>query len=106
MLLDENLPKRLIREFRTIEVRSVVEMGWSGKRNGELMALMMAENFDALITFDKNIQHQQNFVKYPIPIIVINASSNDFFTISPFVPKIEELVENGALAPGANEIKE
>ncbi|MEZ4989755.1 MAG: DUF5615 family PIN-like protein [Saprospiraceae bacterium] len=106
MLLDENLPKRLKNEFGSIEVLSVVDMGWNGKKNGELLALMMAENFNALITFDKNIQHQQNFLRYPIPIIVINASSNDFFTVSPFVPKIIKLVESGELKPGPNEIKE
>ena len=37
------------------------------------MKLMLADQFDALITADKNLQYQQNFEKYPIPVIVLSA---------------------------------
>jgi predicted nuclease of predicted toxin-antitoxin system len=61
LLLDENLPKRLKSDFFDHEVFTVREKGWNGIKNGELMQLMLENNFDALLTFDKNLQHQQNF---------------------------------------------
>lgn len=40
ILLDECVPKPLKRELLNYEIRTVVEMGWSGKKNGELLQLM------------------------------------------------------------------
>jgi hypothetical protein len=40
ILLDECVPRPLKRELTDYEVRTVVEMGWSGKKNGELLRLM------------------------------------------------------------------
>jgi hypothetical protein len=34
---------------------------------------MVAAKFDALLTFDKNLQHQQNFSKYSITVFVLTA---------------------------------
>jgi hypothetical protein len=48
-------------------------MGWKGKSNGELLAAMLAEAFEGLVTADKNLRYQQNFATYPIPVIVLNA---------------------------------
>ena len=61
LLLDENLPKRLKLDFSEHEIYTVSDKGWSGKKNGELMELSIAENFDALFTFDKNLQLQKVF---------------------------------------------
>jgi predicted nuclease of predicted toxin-antitoxin system len=61
LLLDENLPKKLKNDFSEYVMFTVREKGWTGKTNGELLKLMIDENFDALLTFDKNLQHQQNF---------------------------------------------
>src|SRR5712692_11789955 len=60
-LIDECTPSALTR-FLTQhghECRTAQEMGWSGKKNGELLDL--AENeFEALITLDTNLRYQQN----------------------------------------------
>ncbi|AHM60052.1 hypothetical protein D770_08975 [Flammeovirgaceae bacterium 311] len=42
---------------------------------------MVADRFDALLTFDKNLQHQQNFNKYTIPVLVLNAQTNTYLTL-------------------------
>jgi predicted nuclease of predicted toxin-antitoxin system len=55
LLLDENLPKRLKQDFPEHEIYTVRDKGWDGKKNGELMKLMVDGNFDALLTFDKNL---------------------------------------------------
>lgn len=65
-------------------------MGWQSKKNGELLALMLAEGFDALITFDKNLRHQQNFAKYPIAVVVLNAFGNAFPFLEPLMPLMRE----------------
>jgi hypothetical protein len=43
ILLDECAPRPLKRELADYEIRTVVEMGWSGKKNGELLRLMNQE---------------------------------------------------------------
>jgi hypothetical protein len=41
ILLDDCAPRPLKREFVDYYIRTVVEMGWSGKKNGELLQLMI-----------------------------------------------------------------
>jgi len=89
LLLDENLPKRLKLDFPEHEIYTVSDKGWNGKKNRELMKLLIAEKFDALFTFDKNLQYQQNFEKYSVPVLVLNASDNTYLTLSKLVPKIK-----------------
>ncbi len=105
LLLDENLPKRLKSDFPDHETYAVSDLGWNGKTNGELLKLMIESKFDVFITFDKNLQYQQNLSKYPIPVIVLNAIDNSYITLSVLTPKIN-LVLRRKLAKGAIEIKE
>jgi predicted nuclease of predicted toxin-antitoxin system len=54
LLLDENLPKRLKQDFNEYEIYTAADKGWTGISNGKLLALLIENNFDALLTFDKN----------------------------------------------------
>ena len=76
-------------------------MGWNGVKNGQLLSLMIADEFDVLITFDKNLQFQQNFSKYTLPIIVLNAFDNTYLTLREFMPQILLLLKSN-LKVGAN----
>jgi len=58
LLLDENLPKRLKLDYPEHEIYTVRDKGWNGIKNGELLNLLLQNSFDALLTFDKNLQHQ------------------------------------------------
>lgn len=59
----------------------------------------MKENFQVLITFDKNLEYQQNFSKFPIIVLTINAEDNTYLTLKEFVLTIrKKLKEN--LNPG------
>ena len=89
LLLDESVPRRLRRSLPSHAVRSVVEMGWGGIRNGELLA-RAANEFDALVTVDKNLQYQQNLDNLPIAVIVLDAKSNELPYLLPLIPKLEE----------------
>ncbi|RBQ03268.1 DUF5615 family PIN-like protein [Pedobacter miscanthi] len=101
LLLDENLPKRLKQHFEEHEIYTVRDMGWNGVKNGELLQLMIAAEFQVLITFDKNLQFQQNFAKYTLPIIVLNAFDNTYLTLREFIPQILLLLKAN-LKAGAN----
>ena len=105
LLLDENLPKRLKSLFPNHQVFTVRENKWNGIKNGELLSLMLNENFDALLTFDKNMQHQQNFSKYTIAVFVLTGSINTYEALKILVPKIEAYLAAPQLPPGIIEIK-
>lgn len=68
LLLDESVPNRFRRSLPNHEVRTVVEMGWSGVKNGKLLALA-ANEFDAFITVDKNLPYQQNLTTLAVAAI-------------------------------------
>jgi len=90
LLLDENLPKRLKQEFPEFEISTVREQSWNGLTNGDLIKLMLENGFDVLITFDKNLQYQQNFSKYPRHVVVLTAVSNRYKHLSPLVHEIKK----------------
>ena len=93
LLLDESLPKRLKKDFTEHEIYTVTDKKWNGKKNGELLSLMLNEGFDALFTFDKNLEHQQNFEKYPIAVFVLIAENNTYALLSELVEKIKVELE-------------
>ncbi len=77
ILLDENLPRLLKITFADHhQVLSVGEKNWLGKKNGELLGLMVLDGFDAFVTVDKNLIHQQNISRFPIMIFVLDAPNN------------------------------
>ena len=86
LLIDENLPKKLKIDFPEHEIFTVSDMGWNGKKNGELLKLMLEKEFDMLLTFDKNLQYQQNFAKYPVTVFILNAEDNTYVTLKPLIP--------------------
>lgn len=100
LLIDENLPKVLKQYVPGHEAYTVRDMGWQSKKNGELLKLMLAEKFDVLVTFDKNLKHQQNFAKYPIAVLVLNAFGNAFPFLEPILPAMQTAL-NGSLPAGA-----
>ena len=76
VLLDENLDWRVVRYFDAdFQVTTVSRQGWKGMKNGELLE-QAAATFDAPVTMDKGIEHQQNLRKYEIGVILISARSN------------------------------
>ena len=87
LLLDESVPSRLRRSLPDHAVRTVVEMGWSGVKNGKLLALA-ADEFDAFITVDKNLPYQQNLATLPVAIVVLDAESNELPALLPLVPQL------------------
>ncbi len=100
LLLDENLPKRLKLDFPEHEIYTVRDRQWNGLKNGELLKRMLDNGFDALLTFDKNLQHQQNFSKYTITVLVLTAKSNRYEELTKLTPKVKKHLNSGQLPAG------
>jgi hypothetical protein len=62
-------------------------MGWTAIKNGELLALV-AEEFDAFVTVDRNLAYQQNIANLRVAVTVLRAKSNRLADLSPLVPKL------------------
>lgn len=103
LLLDENLPGRLKLDLKDHYVSTVDDENWRSIKNGELLRLMIAAGFDVLITLDRKLQHQQNFKKYPIPVIILRAKNHEIKTLHEFAPKLNKLLKR-RLKPGPHEL--
>lgn len=87
ILLDESLPKRLKKHFPGYVVKTVSEVGWNGKKNGELMALI-AGKFDIFVTADQNMIYQINLRHAAVPVFVLKAVSNRYEDLKHLIPEL------------------
>lgn len=95
VLLDENLPVKIKYRLKDIcEIYTVGDRNWNSLENGNLIAAMQKDNFDFLITSDKNLQYQQNLSKYSIGFIIVNVPDNNYETILPLIEKIKNILQN------------
>ena len=88
LLLDEGVPARLRKALPSHQVSTVPQEGWSGVKNGKLLALAAAR-FDAFITVDKNLPYQQSTSTLPVSVFVLDAVSNELPYLLPLVPELE-----------------
>lgn len=93
VLLDECVPRKLRQELAKHEVLTVTERGWSGIKNGKLLALAVAE-FDVFLTVDQNLKYQQNLKAFNIGVILLVARNNRLKTLLPLMPEAKEALEN------------
>jgi hypothetical protein len=87
ILLDESLPSELQSEIPGHEVRTVREAGWSGLKNGDLLA-RGADRFDVFLTADQNLRFQQNLSKLTVAVVVLAAKSNRIEDLRPLIPEL------------------
>ena len=93
LLLDENLPHQLRSEMTGHEVITAAFMGWSGIENGQLLALAAAAGFDALITNDRGLEHEQNLATLPLAVVILLAKANTIEAIRPLYPQLQEALQ-------------
>jgi len=70
-------------------------MGWLGFKNGILLD-SMSDDFQIIITTDKNLPHQQNLEKRQISAIILPA--NDIPSVIQLLAQIEEAINT--IGPG------
>jgi predicted nuclease of predicted toxin-antitoxin system len=71
LLFDQGTPVPLRNHLPNHTVETAYEKGWSNLKNGDLLIQAEAEGFDALITTDQNLHHQQNLSGRRISVIVL-----------------------------------
>jgi hypothetical protein len=77
--------------------RTVPEMGWAGKQNGELLALA-SDQFDVFLTSDRSLSFQQNLNKFDIAVVVLVAKGNKHSDLQPLMADVEAVLV--AVTPG------
>ncbi len=84
ILVDECAPRALKMALVAggYECLTVQEAGWSGKENGELLALADA-GFDVLVTIDQNVRYQQRLAGRRIALVIVRARSNRLADLEP-----------------------
>ena len=87
ILLDECLPKRLKSDLVGHDTRTVPDMGWASRRNGELLALA-SNQFDVFLTVDRNLSFQQNIGRFEIAVVVMVAKSNKRTDLQPLIKDV------------------
>jgi hypothetical protein len=75
ILLDQGTPVPLRQALASHSVMTAFEMGWSDLTNGDLLGAAEAQQFEVLVTTDKNLRYQQNLTGRSIAIFVLPFAS-------------------------------
>ena len=94
ILLDECVSKRLKNYLEEFEVFTIRELDLSGIKNGKLMKYCVQNNFDILLTIDKNLMYQQNLNKYPVTIVIFNSFTSKLEELTTFLPSFKLQIED------------
>ncbi len=93
IILDESAPQKL---RLLIDSRHLVETtwyrGWSGLKNGALLAEAGNAGFDLFITADQEICHQQNLDGRRISLLVL--STNNWSVVREQMNRIADAIES------------
>ena len=69
-------------------MRTVVEAGWAGLQNGELLRRAGEAGFAAFITMDRDLQYQQNIGRLALGIVLLWAPNNRVEAVLPLIPAV------------------
>jgi hypothetical protein len=97
-LLDECVPKRLRRDLPGLDVSTVADQGWLGRRNGDLLRSMAEAGFTHLVTVDRNLMFQQNVAAAGVAILVVHARTNRITDLRPLMAQVAATLPT--VAPG------
>ncbi len=87
VILDECLPRGLKPLLIGHSVRTVRNEHWNGVKNGKLLRLIEPK-FDAFITVDRGLEHQQKTTSLTVGIVLLKATDNSLPTLTPLIPEI------------------
>lgn len=71
-MLDRRLTQHLTHDAQTVR-----ERGWGSTKDGKLLELA-EEEFDVLLTADKNLPYQQNLGRFDLAVVVLAGPSNRY----------------------------
>jgi hypothetical protein len=73
VLLDECVPRKLKQHLSVHDCQTVPEIGFAGKKNGELLSLAEAGGFGVFLSLDQGIEFEQNLLGRKIGIVLVQA---------------------------------
>jgi len=79
------------------QVRTAPQLGWGDFDDGPLLNAM-TRDFDALVTVDKSLRHQQNLSIRPFGVIILRAKTNRIADLLPLVPELRVVLDE--IQPG------
>ena len=94
VLLDENLPHALRAELPGHDVFTVQYLGWSGTKNGRLLAQAVNTGFDVMVKMDDGVAYQQNVATLRLAVIVLESISNDIDDLRPLLPRLRRAIKS------------
>ena len=97
VLLDSCVPRKLAREISTHEVQTAPQLGWGALDDGPLLTAM-SDGFDAFITVDRSLRHQQNLSSRSFGVIILRAKTNRLLDLLPLVPELRAVLDE--IRPG------
>src|SRR5258705_9294275 len=89
LLLDECVVRDLKRDLVGHDVSTVLEAGFGGLENGELLRAA-SENYDVLITVDRNLPFQQNIASLEIGVLILMGTGITYADLRPLIPPVLE----------------
>ena len=98
VLLDECVPRKFKNHLPGHDCHTVPEAGFAGEKNGQLLLLAAAAGFQAFLSLDRGIEHEQNLKKHTIAIMLVRSRSSRLADLLPHVPNI--LATLDAIQPG------
>ena len=96
ILFDHDVPRPLRRHLTGHEVDTAREKGWAELSNGELLDEAESEGYDALITADQKMSHQQNITRRTFGTVVL--LSNNWPQVREKITAIQTALEG--IQPG------
>ena len=73
-----------------------------GKKNSELLKLLVEHEFGAFITADKKMRHEQNWQHYSVPVLSLDVPNLRYDTVKLLVPQVLALLAQPGLASGVH----
>jgi predicted nuclease of predicted toxin-antitoxin system len=97
LLLDECIAHDLKQEFSEHHVATVVEAGFTGLSNGDLLRAASGQ-YDVLITVDRNLLYQQNISSLMIAVVIIQAGGITYAHLKTLTSQVKETIKT--IQPG------
>jgi predicted nuclease of predicted toxin-antitoxin system len=76
VLLDECLPRKLKKLLHGHHCQTVPEIGWAGKKNGELLTLAEQAAFQVFLTLDRGLEFQQVLKSRKLAVVLMRSRSS------------------------------
>ncbi|MEO1214100.1 MAG: DUF5615 family PIN-like protein [Bacteroidota bacterium] len=94
ILLDECVSRKVKNLLSEFEVYTVDEMGFNGLKNGKLLTQAEKNEFDIVLTIDKNIDSQQNIRKYAVSLVILNVLKSNIKYFGALIPEFKSQIHS------------